>query len=565
MIVQILGNIADILELQNVQFKPQAYRRAAMAIEALTEDIEDIYRRGKLKEIPGVGEHLALKIEEIIKTGKLQYYEKLKKQVKVDIEELNRIPMLGSKRIKILYDKLGVKNAQDLEQAIKKGKLQKLPGFGEKIEQTLLEGIKLLKSRPRRFLYSQALPVVNEIIGKFSKYDFVKKIEIAGSFRRGKETVGDLDFLAVSSQPAKVMEAFISMPDVKEVLAKGQTKSSVRLNSNLQMDMRVVQEKEFGSALLYFIGNKDHNIALRKLALKKGYTLSEYGLFRLKGKKWVAGRTEEEVYKKLGLRYMPPEIRENMGEIAASVKNKLPKLVELKEVKGIFHNHSKWSDGNNSLSEIAHKAKEMNLKFISLNDHFGSIGIAHPLEEKRLDKYLKEIEKVRRSAEVKIFSGVEIDIMKDGSLPLPARKLKELDVVIAGVHSANRMKAEEMTKRLCYALENYPVNILAHPTSRLLNEREPIEANFDRVFETAKRNNVFLEINSSPKRMDLSGELVKSAIDHGCKLAISVDAHDISQMQNYPLGILMARRGWAEKKDILNCWELPKIEKALRK
>jgi len=565
LIVKILNNIADMLELKEVQWKPQAYRRAAMGVESLAEDIEEVYNRGELEEIPGVGEHIAEKIEEIIKTGKLKYYDKLKKEIKVDIEQLNEIPGLGPKKIKVLYKKLGIKNIQDLEKAVSQQKVRTLEGFGEKTEKAILEGIQIVKKRPTRFLYAQAKPIVEQITTLLQKSKYVDRIEIAGSFRRGKETVGDLDFLVISKKPAEVMKLFTSMSDVQTVLSKGTTRGSVRLTNGLQVDLRILKEKEFGSAMNYFIGSKEHNVELRKLALKKGYTLSEYGLFTVGGKKWIAGRTEEEIYQKLGLQYIPPELREHRGEITAAQQKKLPTLIEAKDVQGVFHNHTKWSDGNNSLLEMAQKAEELKLKFISFNDHFGPVGIANPLTEKRLSGYLKEIETVRKKVGIRIFSGVEVDILKDGSLPLSAKKLKELDVVVASVHIAPKMIEKDMTKRVVSALENYPVNILGHPTHRLLNTREPIDLNLEKVFSVAKKKDVFLEINASPKRMDLSGENVKAAIDAGCALAISTDGHAVDHLSQYPLAVLMARRGWAEKKDIINCWPLPKIEKALRK
>ena len=563
-IARILNNIADILELEDVQWKPNAYRKAAQSIESLNEDIKDIYERGELYDIPGVGEHIGKKIEEILKTGKLKYYRKLKKKVKVDIEELRQVPSLGPKKIKLLYKKLGIKNIKDLEKAIKKGKLQKIKGFGEETTKNFQQGIEIVKTRPKRFLYQTALPIVEEIKENLKKLRSVQKVEVAGSFRRCKETVGDLDFLVVSKKPEEVMKMFTSMADVKKVLAKGSTKSSVRLTNNLQIDLRVVKEKEFGSALLYFIGNKQHNVEIRKLALKKGYTLSEYGLFKVKGKRWVAGRTEEDIYKKLGLKYMEPELRENLGELTAARQDKLPKLITKKDVKGIFHNHTTWSDGGNSILEMAKKAEELKLKFFSFNDHFGPVGIANPLNERRLKGYIKEIDKVQKKVGIKIFKGLEIDILKDGKLPLSSKKLKELDVVIASVHLAIKMDEKEMTKRVCYALENYPVNILGHPTDRLLGTRQPLNINLEKVFECAKKNNVFMEINGSPKRMDLSGENVKDALEKGCRFALGSDAHSVDHLPFYTLSINMARRGWTEKKNVLNCWTLPKIEKALK-
>jgi len=565
LIVKILNNIADILELQEVEFKPIAYRRAAQSIESLSEDIADIYERNELEEIPGVGKHIGEKIAEIIETGKLKYYEKLKKEIKIDLEQLNEIPGLGPKKIKFLYKTLDVRDLKDLEKVLKQHKVRELEGFGEKTEETLLHGIELLKKRPSRFLYFHAISIVEMVKKNLESYDFVKKVEVAGSFRRGKETVGDLDILVVSSQPAKVMDVFIKMKDVIEVLAKGGTKSSIRLSNGMQVDLRVVHEKEYGAALLYFIGSKDHNVELRKVALKRGWTLNEYGLTTLMGNKWIAGRTQEDIYRKLGLRFIEPELRENKGELEAARLGKLPALVTVKDIKGVFHNHTTWSDGHNSHLEMAQKAEELGLKFMSFNDHFGHIGITNPLTEKRLGKYLQEIDKVQKKVGIKVFTGVEIDILKDGTLPLSQAKLRKLDVVIASVHVAINMKEKEMTKRVCNALSNYPINILGHPQDRLLLEREPLALNLDKVFDAAKKHDVFMEINGSPKRMDLPGELVKAGLDAGCKFALSTDAHDTSHLTFYPLAVNLARRGWVEQKHLLNCWSFGKIEKALQK
>ena len=564
-IASILYNIADILELQGVQFKPRAYRNAAKAIESLPEDIEEIYKKGRLEGVPGVGKSIAEKVEEIIKTGKLKYYQKLKKKVKIDIEELKRIPGLGPKKIKFLYQKLKIKNVKDLEKAVKKGKLQKLERFGEKTEESLLQGIEFVKGSPKRFLYAHLIPIVEEVKAKLGSYPFIKKIEVAGSFRRGKETIGDLDFVVVSNRPEKVRLVFAHLPDVKKVLAGGRTKSSIRLSNGLQIDLRVVGEKRWGSAMNYFIGSKAHNIELRKFALSKGFTLSEYGLFKKVGKKkkWTAGQTEEEIYKRLGMQYIEPELRENRGEIALALTKKLPSLVMNKDIKGVFHNHSTWSDGANSLLEMAASAEKMKFRFISFNDHYGDISVANPLTEKKLPNYLKEIDKIRKKVGIRVFSGLEVDILKDGALALGGKKLKQFDVVIGAVHSSIRMGEKEMTKRVCTAIESGMINILAHPTDRLLNLRKGLNLNLKRVFNSAKMNNVFLEICSSPKRMDLSGENVKAALDTGCKFTIGADAHDIGSLGNYKFGVNLARRGWLEKKDLLNCWSLKRIDKIL--
>ncbi|MBI2151134.1 hypothetical protein HYU21_00205 [Candidatus Woesearchaeota archaeon] len=597
-IAKIFNSIADILEFQNVQWKPQAYRKAARVLESLTEDVEDLLAAGKLEELPGIGEHLAKKIEELISTGKSQYYEKLKKDIPVEMENLNAIPFLGPKKIKVLYQQLKIKNIDDLEKAILEKKVRELPGFGEETEKRLKEGLDFLKTNPRRFLYTEAAIVGNYIISVLKRLPEVQKAVIAGSFIRGKETVGDLDILVVAGKAQKnkaqngvqnkaqdkarykiqtraqnetqnaaqkVMKFFNSLPEVKKILGTGETKSSVRLKNGMQVDLRVVEEKQYGSALNYFTGNKEHNIELRKLALSKGYTLSEYGLFKVKDKKWIAGIEEKDIYEKLGLQYIPVEMRENTGEISAAKNNRLPKLVQEKEINGVFHNHSTWSDGSNSLLEMAQEAEKLGLKFISFNDHYGTVKIANPIPAKKLQKYLQDIEKVRKKVGLCVFSGLEIDILKDGKLPLPKSKLKELDVVAASVHMSLRMPETEMTARVCRALDNYPINILAHPTNRLLNEREPLALNLEKVFEMAKQKNTFLEINCQPKRMDLSGLQIKAGKEAGCKFAISTDAHRKESLSNWGLGVMTARRGWLEKKDILNCWSLPEIEKALRK
>ena len=539
-IAKILYNIANMLELQGVEFKPNAYRKAAQSVESLPEDIMAVYRRGELENISGIGKHIAEKIAEFLEKGKLKYYDDLKKEVKVDVETLNEIPFLGPKKIKVLYEKLNVRTVDDLENVIRKGKVRELAGFGEETEKKLLEGILFVKTRPKRFLYAQALPIVNEILSRMKKNSFVDKIEVEGSFARGKETVGDLDFVVVSTASEKVMVAFTTMPDITEILAKGSTKSSIRLSNGLQVDLRVVGEKEFGSAMNYFIGNKEHNVELRKYALSKGLTLNEYGLFTSLGKKWVAGRTEQEIYSKLGMEYIEPELRENTGEIQAALQNKLPQLITAKDIKGVFHNHSTWSDGNHSILEMARKAEELGLKFISFNDHFGPMGITNPLTQKRLPGYLKEIESVRKKVGIRVFSGVEIDILKDGTLPLSVSVLKQFDVVVASVHMATQMKEAEMTKRVCSVMEKYPITILGHPTGRLLNVRKPIELNLEKVYETARQNKVFLEINASPSRMDLDGMQARNALQRGCQFALSTDAHDINHLSGYIFCVLSA-------------------------
>ncbi len=568
-VAKILHEIADFLEMKGVQFKPRAYKRAAMAVESLSKDIGGIYKEEGLKgldKIPGVGESIAKKIAEIIKTGKLKYHQKLKASMPVEVGELMGIRDVGPKTIKLLYKKLKIKSLKELKKAVKQQKIRKIKGLGKTIEENILEGIKFKKESGKRMLLGRVMPIAEEIKEKLFSLKEAKKVEITGSYRRKKDTIGDLDILVISDKPAKVISSFCSFPEVKKVIAKGTMKSSVKLENGLRIDLYVLKEKEFGSALNYFTGSKEHSIELRKIALKKGYTLSEHGLFSVKTKKWVAGRTEEEIYKKLNMQFIPPELRENRGEIEAALKHKLPDLVKPNDLKGDFHIHSKWSDGNDTIEQMALEAQKLGLKFITITDHIGHLKIAKSLDEKDIKKYIKEIDRVQKKVKIKIFKGAEIDIKKDGNLDVSSSVLKELDVIMGAVHSSFKMPEKEMTKRLCYAMENYPINILAHPTGRLLQERPGYSLNMEKLFETAKATNTFLEIDASQKRLDLNDINIKAAIEAGCKISIGSDAHNKDQLQFIKtLGIPTARRGWAAKKDILNCWSLPKIRKVLKK
>ncbi len=557
-IAQVLYQMAELLEILDVPFKPRAYQRAAMAIESLPEEVSEIYLKGgvrALEEISGVGESIAEKIAELLQTGKLKALAELKKKVPMDIDELMQVPGLGPKKIKLLYQKLKIKNLKELEKAIKEHKLCKIPTFGEITEKNLLQGVELVKSRPNRMLWGMAYPLTEEILSYLRKNCPVIRLEPAGSFRRGKETIGDLDILALSNQPAKVMDCFVKMPEVKEILAKGMTKSAVRLSNNFQVDIRVLKPEEFGSALMHFTGSKEHNIEMRKLALSKGYTLSEYGLFKLKGKQLAAGKTEKEIYQKLGLDYIPPELRENGGEIEAARKGNLPKLVEWGDILGNLHTHTDWSDGSSSIEEMALAAEKLGWKYLGISDHVGTIGIAHPLDSKRLKKQKEEIKQVnkRLKGHIQILHGAEIDINKDGSLAIDAKALKGLDFRILSVHSAFKMPEEEMTKRICKALEENQGSILAHPSGRLIYQREPYAVNWKKVFETVKKTGSILEINGMPNRLDLKDTLIRDAVEAGCKLVLGADAHSPGQLHFLKYALSTARRGWAEKRNILNC------------
>lgn len=561
-IAKILYEIADLLEIEGVEFKPRAYRKAAQNIESLSVDIEELYKKGQLEKIPGVGKSIAEKIKEYLETGKVRKLEELREKIPVDIESLSAVEGLGPKMIKVLYEKLGVKNLDDLERVAKQRRIRRLKGFGEKLEKKILEGIEIARQRQHRFLLGFVLPEANAIMEELKPY--VEKISLAGSIRRRKETIGDVDILAVSSQPEKVMDIFTSMKRVEKVLAKGITKSSVRLHGGIQVDLRIVGKESFGSALQYFTGSKEHNIEVRKIAIKLGYKLNEYGLF--KGFERIAGRDEEEVYKALGMQWIPPELRENRGEVEAALNKSLPKIVEYDEVKGDLQMHTKWSDGANTIEEMVIEAKKLGHKFIAITDHVGSLKIAGGMDEEKVMEQAKEIEKLReRFDDIYIFHGIEANIMKDGSLDVSNSLLKQVDVVLASVHSAFRMEEKEMTARVIKAIENEYVDILAHPTCRIIQKREPIKIDMEKVLEVAKDNDIIMEINAYPDRLDLNDIHTKMAVDMGVKISIGTDAHNKEHLKFYELGTAVARRGWAKKEDVINTYSIEKLMKLFEK
>ena len=564
-VAKLLYDIGELLEMEDVPFKPRAYKRAAMAIEAMPQPIEEIHKQGKLEDIPGVGEGIAKKISEFLETGKSSYYEKLKKKMPVDMESMGGISGLGPKTIKLLYSKLGIKTLNMLEHAAKTGKLRKLPHLGEKIEKNILESISYARKRKGRVLLGDALPEAEEILEELKRDSAIKKAEIGGSIRRRKETIGDVDILAVSSNAAKAMDRFTQLQEVEKVLAKGATKSSVRLHSGLQVDLRTVKKDSYGAALQYFTGSKEHNIALRELALSKGWTLNEYGLFTKKGHQQIAGKTEEEVYQKMGLKYIAPELREDNGEIEAAKTGKLPKLVLLKDIKGDLQMHTQWSDGKNTVQEMADEAKKLGHKFIAITDHAGNLKIANSLDAKRILQQKKEIEKVNKSSSIKIFFGLETNIKDDGTLDVSDSSLKEADIVLASIHSGMKQDMEKMTKRVLTALDNRYVSILAHPTGRLLNQRPGIQMDMEKVMEKAKERSIALEINAHPQRLDLNDAHIKMAVERKVKLSIGTDSHAKYQLANIRYGVFMARRGWAEASDIINTYPVKKLEKFMHR
>jgi len=557
-IAVILNKIADLLEMKDVDYKPRAYRNAAQSIENLGVDIEQLYRQNKLRDISGVGRALEKKIVEFLETGRIHKLEELQEAIPVEVQSLLGVEGLGLKRIKKLYQKLGIKTLNDLEQAAKERKIKDLEGFGDKIQQVILDNISSARKRYNRYLFGYVQAETQNIVNFLIEY--VDDIKVAGSLRRRKETIGDADILAITIKPEQAMGLFTQMDQVEKVLVQGDTKSSVKLYSGVQVDLRIVDKKSFGSALQYFTGSKEHNIEVRKIALKYGCKLNEYGLF--KGETHIAGATEEEVYLALGMQWIPPELRENRGEVQAALHNNLPLLVQLTEMRGDLHIHTDWSDGNNSIAEIVHGAINMGHEFIAITDHAGNLKVAGGMNNHKIEKQAEAIGAIRdEHNDIHIFHGLEVNIMKDGSIDVVDEILELADIVVAGIHSAFRMNKKDMTQRLATAIEHPFVNIIAHPTCRLLQKREPIQLDMEKIFQVAKDNNVVMEINASPERLDLNDIDVKMAVEAGVKLSVGTDAHRKEHLCHCELGIAVARRGWATKDDIINTFPVKQLQK----
>ncbi len=576
-IAKLLYEAADILEYQQVEWKPGAYRKAAQMIENLGEDIEKIYaRKGKegLTEIPGIGESIADHIAEYLETGKVEKFEKLKGKAPPGTAELMEIRGLGAKRMKKLADALGIMNISDLKNAINAHKLRKLEDFGEKSEENLARAIEQYEKSHSRIALGKALPLADELISALKagcksatcKVD-LSKIIYTGSLRRLKETIGDIDILAEAEkeEALKVMDAFVSLPDVEQVVLKGSTKSSIILREGTAIDLRVVAPESYGAALQYFTGSKEHNIELRNIAIKKGYKLSEYGLYSKESEKQIAGKSEEEIYEKLGLVYIPPELRESRGEIKAAAKNALPELIEAGDLRGDLHMHTNYSEGKESLETMIGEAEALGYEYIAVTDHSRSQRIASGMKIERLKVQWDEIDKLSKRFKIKILKGSEVEILKDGSLDYPDEILKELDIVVGAVHSGFSAPEKKMTKRIVSALKNRYLDILAHPSGRLLGKREAYAVNFEKVFEAAAANGKVMEINSQPSRLDLNDELILRAKNFGLKFCISTDSHAISDLASIRYGLGQARRGWLEKEDVVNTYPYSRLKEFFKK
>jgi DNA polymerase (family X) len=566
-VAKLLRMMASYLEMRGVVFKPQAYEKAAYSIEALDEDIEELVKKkGKeeLMELPGVGESIAEKIIEYLKTGKIKELEELKKEVPVDIETLTSIEGVGPKIVYKLYKALGIKNIDDLEKACLEHKIRRLPGFGEKSEEKILKGIHFFKQGGGRAILGFIIHVVEELVNYLKESGFAKEVVPAGSYRRRKETIGDIDILATSDKPEKLMDYFVKFDGISDVLAKGPTKTMVRLKIGLDADLRVVAKESFGAALAYFTGSKDHNIVMRELAIKKGWKLNEYGLFDKNGK-MIAGRTEEEIYKALDLEWIPPEMRENRGEIELARQKKLPKLIEYGSIKGDLQVQTNWTDGQNSIEEMVKEAIKLGLEYICITDHTKSLAMTGGLDEEKLLKQMNEIDKLNQKykGKIKILKGAEVNILKDGSLDIKDEVLAKLDFVGAAVHSHFNLPKNIQTERIKKAMANPHIDCIFHPTGRVINRRPAYEVDIDEIIDYAKKTGTILEIDAYPDRLDLKDEHIKKCVEKGVKMVIDSDAHSVLHLGFLDLGVSQARRGWATKEDILNTLPLEKLQKFL--
>jgi DNA polymerase (family 10) len=546
-------------------FKAAAYDRAKRTIEGLPERLEDIARdpNRKLTDIPGIGEDLAKKIVELVETGKSKYHQEQRAKVPASLLELLQLQTVGPQKVRLFYREAGIKTIDDLEAAAKAGHLRNLPGMSVKSEENILKALEVYRRAAGRFRLDTAYETAQQLTSYLKEFSGVEQVTPAGSLRRGRETVGDLDLLVTGRDHAAIADHFARFPDVAQLLAKGEDKVSVKLQNDLQVDVRLLDRESYGAALQYFTGSKEHNVALRERAKKRGWKLSEYGLFQ--GEKALARRSEEEIYAKLDLQWIPPELRENLGEIEAAEKGELPKLVELEDIKGDLHMHTTASDGKASVEEMAQAAKQLGYEYILITDHSKAVAIANGLDDKRAVENIQRIKAARKKVRgIKIWTGAEVDILGDGSLDYPDEILKQFDIVLVSVHSRMNMPGPEMTARLLKAFANPYVRILGHPTGRQLLKRDPFVFDLEKVFAAAKEYGVILELNGHPERLDLCDRHLKLARDRGMKVIISTDAHRPDDFKLMHYGVVTARRGWLRKQDILNTLPPEKLLESLR-
>jgi len=565
-IAEIFNEIADLLDIEGKnQFRIRAYRSAARTVSDMSSNVADMVEQDEdLSALPGIGKDLAGKIEEIVHTGTLKQLEKLRKGTSPQLRDMMKIGSLGPKRVKQLHDELEVTTLDELEKAAESGEVSEIKGFGKKTEQRILRDVKKVKegTKERRFLWNEMEEYAEPLVGYLEKYEYIDRITVAGSYRRRQETVGDLDILVTCKKSAPVMERFTSYDEVSRVISKGDTRSSVVLRSGIQVDLRVLPDESYGAAMHYFTGSKAHNVAIRKIAVNKGLKINEYGVF--KNKKKLAGKTEEEVFDQVGLPYIEPELRENRGEIEAAKKGNLPNLVTVDDIRGDLQMHTKASDGNFSIREMAEGARDKGYEYLAITDHSKRVSMANGLDEKRLRKQIDEINMLNGKMKgIRILTSCEVDILEDGSLDLEDEILKELDLVICAVHYNTNLSEKKQTERIIRAMDNPYFNVLAHPTGRLIGSRDPYPVDIEKLMKAAVERNCFLEINADPERLDLNDIHCKMAKEMGLKIPISTDAHSVSGLDQMRLGVAQARRGWLSSEDVLNTRSWQKLKKLL--
>jgi len=569
-VAEIFNQVADLLDIKGDNpFRIRAYRNAARAVNALSQNISDMVSREKdLSQLQGIGKDLAQKIIEIVNTGKLALLDELEQDVPMELSDMMKIQGLGPKRIKKLSQELGIQSMEGLKDAAERGKISDLSGFGKKTEHSIREELERMEKQRKEGKERVKLAVAAQVAGPLIQYlknvPGAKDLTVAGSYRRHKETVGDLDILATCRKKANIMDRFVRYEDVDNVLAKGKTKSSVILRAGLQVDLRVVPQVSYGAALLYFTGSKGHNIAIRKLAQKKNLKINEYGVF--KGKKKIAGKSEGDVYRQINLPLIEPELRESRGEIEAAQEGNLPDLVTLDHIKGDLHTHTKETDGHHSLEEMAEAAGERGYEYLAITDHSRHVTVAKGLDEKRLSRQIDDIERFNDNQDdILLLKSIELDILEDGSLDLPDDILDRLDLVICSVHSKFNLSQEKQTERIIRAMDNSHFHILCHPSGRLINERPPYEVNMEKIIQAAKERECFVELNAHPDRLDLNDIHCKMAKDIGVKVAVSTDAHRIDDLNWMAYGIGQARRGWLEPSDVLNTRSWKELKKLIHR
>lgn len=564
-VAQIFLEIAELLDILGENpFKSRAYRKAARVLQNTPLEVEQLARDGRLKEIPGIGAALEGKIKELVATGKLRYYEELKKKVPQGLREMLRIPGVGAKTVQLLYRNLNITSLDELVAAAREQRLRQLPGIGKKTEEAILKGIEWVRRREKRWPLHFASAVAGEIQRFLEEQQEVIKVTAAGSYRRGRETVGDLDFVVASEDPPTVVRKFAGAPWVQEVIAEDENEATVLTRWDIQVDLLVVKPPYFISALHHFTGSPEHNVALRESARGLDCKISEYGITK-EGTTFYP-ETEEEFFEHLGMMYIPPELREGQGEIEAALNGTLPRLVESNDIKGDLHVHSDWSDGVNTMEELAAAAKRRGYRYLAITDHTKSLSIAHGLDEERLLRQREQIDLMNRDLDgLHVLAGMEVDILPNKDLDFDDRILSEMDLVIASIHSGFKQDRETLTDRIVEAMKNEHIDIIGHPTGRLIGRREPYELDVSRVLEVAAETGTAMEINASPDRLDLKDVYIREGKSLGVKFAINTDAHDVNFLDDMRYGLLTARRGWAKAEDVINTWPLPKLKRWLKK